>query len=138
MAQMKTPGVYIVEKDAFGNGVVEVATAVPAFIGFTERAENGGKSLLNKPMRITSIGEYNQFFGGSPKYQFDLVAAGAAPEGGDEGGDASAEPDFIVKDNGYNLSGSGENYRLYNAMRLFYQNGGGPCYIVSVGSWNHT
>lgn len=135
MAQMKTPGVYIVEKDAFGNGVVEVATAVPAFIGFTERAENGGKSLLNKPMRITSIGEYNQFFGGSPKYQFDLVAAGAAPEGGDEGGDASAEPDFIVKDNGYNLSGSGENYRLYNAMRLFYQNGGGPCYIVSVGSY---
>jgi phage tail sheath protein FI len=136
MAQMKTPGVYIVEKDAFGNGVVEVATAVPAFIGYTERAENGGKSLLNKPMRITSIGEYNQFFGGSPKYQFDLTAAGEAPEGDAEGGDASAEPDFVVKGKGYDLKASGENYRLYNAMRLFFQNGGGPCYIVSVGSYN--
>ena len=121
MAQMKTPGVYIVEKDAFGNGVVEVATAVPAFIGYTERAENGGKSLINKPMRITSIGEYNQFFGGAPTYQFDLVAAGEAAEpaeGEEGGGDAGAEPDFVVKGKGYNLNTSGERYRLYNAMRL--------------------
>ncbi len=35
MAQYKTPGVYIVEKNAFPNSVVEVATAVPAFIGAT-------------------------------------------------------------------------------------------------------
>ncbi|GAB5417899.1 MAG: hypothetical protein Crog4KO_23530 [Crocinitomicaceae bacterium] len=134
MAQMKTPGVYIVEKDAFGNGVVEVATAVPAFIGYTERAENGGKSLLNKPMRITSIGEYNQFFGGAPTYQFELVAAGEAPEGDDAEGGA-AEPDFVLKGKAYNLNTAGEKYRLFNAMRLFFQNGGGPCYIVSVGSY---
>ena len=30
MGQMKTPGVYVVEKNAFPNSVVEVATAVPA------------------------------------------------------------------------------------------------------------
>ena len=41
MAQMKTPGVYIVEKSAFPNSVVEAATAIPAFIGITEN----GKSL---------------------------------------------------------------------------------------------
>lgn len=35
MAQMKTPGVYIIEKNAFPNSVVEVATAIPAFIGHT-------------------------------------------------------------------------------------------------------
>ena len=29
---MKTPGVHIVEKNAFPNSVVKVATAVPAFI----------------------------------------------------------------------------------------------------------
>lgn len=138
MAQMKTPGVYIVEKDAFGNGVVEVATAVPAFIGYTERAENGGKSLINKPMRISSIGEYNQFFGGAPTYQFELVAGGEAPEGDDAEGGAAAEPDFVVKGKGYNLKASGQNYRLFNAMRLFFQNGGGPCYIVSVGNYNDT
>ncbi len=33
---MKTPGVYIVENDSFPTSVVEVATAVPAFIGYAE------------------------------------------------------------------------------------------------------
>ena len=35
MGTFKTPGVYIVEKNAFPNSVVEVTTAVPAFIGYT-------------------------------------------------------------------------------------------------------
>ena len=33
MANMKTPGVYIVEKNAFPNSVVEVPTSIPVFIG---------------------------------------------------------------------------------------------------------
>ena len=37
MAQMKTPGVYIIEKNAFPNSVVEVATAIPAFIAYPIR-----------------------------------------------------------------------------------------------------
>ena len=41
MKPMKTPGVYIVEKNAFPNSVVQVATAVPAFVGYTEWALNG-------------------------------------------------------------------------------------------------
>jgi len=127
MAQMKTPGVYIVEKDAFGNGIVEVATAVPAFIGYTERAANGGKSLLNKPTRITSIGEYMQFFGGGPEYKY--VFAESTEE---------EEPDFVVKEKKYALKQSGQEYLLFNAMRFFFQNGGGPCYIVSVGDYTET
>ena len=47
MAQMKTPGVYIVEKNAFPNSVVQVATAVPAFIGYTESATLGNLSLIH-------------------------------------------------------------------------------------------
>lgn len=142
MAQMKTPGVYIVEKDAFGNGVVEVATAIPAFIGYTEKADNGGKSLLNKPTRITSIGEYMQFFGGAPKYQYllsEMAAAAEAPEGeAVEGAEKPAEPDFIVKGQGYALKQTGEKHNLFNSLRLFFQNGGGPCYIISVGSYDDT
>ena len=38
---MKTPGVYIIEKNAFPNSVVEVATAIPAFIGHTQFARDG-------------------------------------------------------------------------------------------------
>jgi len=62
MGQYKTPGVYIVEKSAFPNSVVEVATAVPAFIGYTEKANNKGKSLLNKAWRISSMSEFISFF----------------------------------------------------------------------------
>ena len=66
MAAMKTPGVYVVEKNAFPNSVVEVATAVPAFIGYTEKALNGSKSLINTPWRITSRAEVHSLFGGAP------------------------------------------------------------------------
>lgn len=48
-SQKHTPGVYIQEQNAFPNSVVEVATAVPAFIGYTEKATRGGKSLHNVP-----------------------------------------------------------------------------------------
>ena len=133
MAQMKTPGVYIVEKDAFGNSVVEVPTAVPAFIGYTQRAENGGKSLTNTPWRITSFAEYLQYYGGAPDYKFALAEA-AAPAEGDAA--APAGSSFSVKGKEYTLSMSSTEYRMYNAIRLFYQNGGGPCYIVSVGGYS--
>ena len=64
MAQMKTPGVYIVEKSAFPNSVVEAATAIPAFIGITEKAQTGPDSLAGEPWKITSMTEYQQYFGG--------------------------------------------------------------------------
>ena len=54
---MKTPGVYIQEKNAFSTTVVEAATAIPAFIGITEKAVNGSESLANKPWKITSMTE---------------------------------------------------------------------------------
>lgn len=69
---MKTPGVYIVEKNAFPNSVVEVATAVPAFIGYTEKAMNGGTSLRGQPWRISSMAEYQRYFGGPPQPHFTL------------------------------------------------------------------
>lgn len=78
----KTPGVYIVEKDAFPNSVVEVATAVPAFIGYTEFADNKGKPLLNKPWRISSMAEFIGYFGGPPPASFNIARKGvkaAAP-----------------------------------------------------------
>ena len=75
---MKTPGVYIVEKNAFPNSVVEVATAVPAFIGYTEKAKNGTKPLLNVPWKISSLAEYEQYFGGAPEPKYKLDMEGSA------------------------------------------------------------
>lgn len=82
MAQMKTPGVYIQEKNAFSTSVVEAATAIPAFIGITEKAVNGSESLANKPWKITSMTEFVQFFGGAPKPVFNL-SIGAASDSND-------------------------------------------------------
>lgn len=66
MGEYKTPGVYIKEKNAFGNSIVEVETAIPVFIGLTGAAQDGTSSLLNKPVRISSMTEYNTYFGGDP------------------------------------------------------------------------
>ena len=47
MGEYKTPGVYIKEKNAFGNSIVEVETAIPVFIGLTGTAQDGTSSLLH-------------------------------------------------------------------------------------------
>lgn len=127
---MKTPGVYIVEKSAFPNSVVEVATAVPAFIGHTEQALIGDKSLTNVPRRITSMAEYHNLFGGGPAIKYELATD--KPEGPD------SEPAVRAGEQAYYLlpKGGKQKYNLYRSLLFFYQNGGGPCYIVSVGDYN--
>jgi len=61
MPSYKTPGVYIEEISKFPPSVVPVETAVPAFIGFTEKAVGEiGESLTNTPTRITSLLEYER------------------------------------------------------------------------------
>lgn len=127
MGTMKTPGVYIVEKNAFPNSVVQVPTAVPVFIGHTEKAVNGGKTLLNKPWKITSMAEYLNYFGGAPEARFKIAKKAPVEEGKD------AENRFVLEN--YLIEQSNSKYNLYFNMLLFYQNGGGPCYIASVGDY---
>ncbi|KAA3634014.1 MAG: hypothetical protein DWQ02_12065, partial [Bacteroidetes bacterium] len=57
-----SPGVYIEETSAFPNSVVPVATAVPAFIGYTPKASFEGKSYLNNPIKLTSFNEFKTIF----------------------------------------------------------------------------
>lgn len=131
MGNMKTPGVYIVERNAFPNSVVEVATAVPAFIGYTQKAENGSQSLLNKPYRIASMSEFETHFGGAPSLAYTIT-------------EKTSESDFNLtyryegdKKKYYlvSLSADRVKYTLYYNMCLFFANGGGPCFIVSVGNY---
>jgi uncharacterized protein len=129
MAVMKTPGVYIVEKNAFPNSIVEVATAVPAFIGYTERADNKGKSLTRRPTRISSISEYQQYFGFGPTPQFEILDQADPPLAA---AFATGGKDYLLRP----ADGvDGGRYLLYYSILLFFQNGGGPCYIVSVGNY---
>jgi uncharacterized protein len=108
----KTPGVYIEEKNAFPNSIVAVATSIPAFVGYTEKAVRGLKSLANNPTRVDSFAEFVQYFGGSPTIQYE------------------------VKSDGSLVAVAATCYLLADSLRLFFANGGGPCYIVSVGNYD--
>ena len=138
---LKTPGVYIVEKNAFPNSVVEVATAVPAFIGYTERALQAGRSLLNRPCRITSFAEYEQFFGGPALSVFTLVAGPlAAPPPMPATAARGQSLDFVWSGRPYGLARApgkaGGRFLMHLAMQHFFMNGGGACYVVSVGGYD--
>lgn len=116
----KTPGVYVEEISIFPPSVAQVETAIPAFIGYTESALVEGvdyhaESII-KPIKIGSLKEYEYFFGGAPKPTTIQV---------------ELNTDNTVKSatvNGINL--------LYDSLRMFFANGGGDCFIVSVGDYN--
>ena len=114
---LATPGVYIEEKSAFSSSVVPVSTAVPAFIGYTQRATRGNKPLTNLPTRVTSLAEFEEMFGGAPKTKFTI------------------QPEDNV---GYTLSADqATRYLLHSCLRHFYSNGGGDCYVVSIGNYGN-
>jgi phage tail sheath protein FI len=114
MANYKTPGVFVEEIPKFPPSVAQVETAIPAFVGYTQKADNLVPGDLHlKPRRIGSMVEYELFygFGASPvvtKVNID---------------DTNIFRSAVVK----------STYFLYDSLRLFYSNGGGDCYIVSVG-----
>ena len=126
-----TPGVYIEEKNAFPGSVVEVETAVPAFIGYTELATRNGKSLIKKPTKIKSFKDYVELFGGAFNPKFTLS---------DKSTDKKNPDKHVFTVNGKEMA---INYTIdhelymFNSIRLFYRNGGGACYIVSVGTYDN-
>lgn len=132
MGEYKTPGVYIKEKNAFGNSVVEVETAIPVFIGLTEKAQNGATSLLNKPIRISSLTEFNNYFGGAPTPKFTLSIEDIKND--DESNYLICLPDKKKK-TALKVESPSKVYTLYYHMILFFANGGGTCYVVSIGDY---
>lgn len=139
---MKTPGVYIVEKNAFPNSVVEAATAIPAFIGITEKAENGSDSLSGKPWKISSMTEFYKYFGREPESVFTLSIVDKTDKADET--DETDKADKADEKAIYTIAGDKKilqvvkpknQYTLYYNMVMFFANGGGTCYIVSVGTY---
>lgn len=126
MAEYKTPGVYIKEKNAFGTSVVEAETAIPVFIGLTEKALDGTESLQNKPVRISSMTEYEKYFGGPQKHKFIVSVVDNA-----EDGTISVK----MRKGMIQAKLDGNLCTLYHHLVMFFANGGGTCYIVSVGDY---
>ncbi|MDE1462134.1 phage tail sheath family protein [Spartinivicinus poritis] len=119
----KTPNVYVEERSIFPPSVAEVATAIPAFIGRTEIDEDaGGESLVNQSVRITSLVEYESWFGGPFDESFDLESIkdseGNVIDVKFKKDTLSKMPDFI----------------LYQSVAHYFANGGGACYVISIGT----
>ena len=65
MTTYTTPGVFVEEISTFPPSVVAVETAVPVFIGYTEKAVAAdGTSLDRVPTRIGSLLDFETRYGG--------------------------------------------------------------------------
>jgi phage tail sheath protein FI len=128
MATMyKTPGVYVEEIVKFPPSVAQVETAIPAFIGYTEKATNKiTGDLKGVPTRITSMLEYETFFGfAKPETTISITINDTLVDG--------TEERSLVVDH----PTSKEPFLMYYSLQMYFANGGGPCYIVSVGRYGN-
>ena len=121
MATYRTPGVYVEEISLFPPSVAEVKTAVPAFIGYTEQASRRGRDLTNVPTKLRSLLEVRDMFGG------EYVPASVEVHV-DEKNNYTVKKDKPVK--------PAKRFYMFEALRLYFDNGGGECYIISVGSYS--
>ncbi|MCP4254188.1 MAG: phage tail sheath family protein [Candidatus Scalindua sp.] len=124
----KTPGVYVEEISKLPPSVAQVETAIPAFIGFTEKAERNGINLVDKPTRVKSLAEYEEWFGSINPSRTNSTGSVT-----NISIDVSVEinNDAITKILPV-LSSSSTIFRMYHSLQLYFSNGGGPCYIVSA------
>jgi phage tail sheath protein FI len=109
----KTPGVYVEEISLLPPSVAQVETAIPAFIGYTEKGPK-------EPTRISSMLEYSEIFGMAHHQSFTVTLDNAAPY----------LPVSVAP------SGGESPYLMHPSLQMFFANGGGPCYIVSVGDYD--
>jgi phage tail sheath protein FI len=144
----KTPGVYVTEFPAFPPTVTGVNTAVPCFIGYTAKAEDPvtKKSLILEPVPIVSMAEYAATFGGGMNLAANYQVKLASAPGPDTDFKAMSGQ---LKENSVTLEGilacsvarqGGDEWKghfnLYLSMQMFYANGGGFCYVISVGDYS--
>jgi phage tail sheath protein FI len=122
----KTPGVYIEEISLFPPSVAAVETAIPAFIGYTEKAAWGEQNLNLTPTRITSLLDYVTYFGGPVKEGESItVTINETTDG---------KGKVIQREVKSGIGNDRSPHNMYYAVQAFYANGGGPAYIVSVGN----
>jgi len=128
MAEYKTPGVYIEEISLLPPSIAEVETAIPAFIGYTQKAEKKiSNDLLDKPTKIKSMLEYEQYFGYAEPEENIIVNV---MEDYDSSGKLKSRTVAVPE------PATTSNYLMYYNMQMFFANGGGQCYIISIGLYS--
>jgi len=123
MPEYINPGIYVEEISSQPTPVKSVATAIPAFIGYTQKAQlKQAGDLLNVPFRIASVDEYEYYFGIA---DFEKGIEITFEKDGDN----------VVAVGTINQNTS-SHYLVYYWLQLFFLNGGSACYITSVGAYS--
>ncbi len=130
MPAYKTPGVYIEEISTLPASIAPVSTAIPAFIGHTEIADKVGEDIRGEPTRITSMLEYERYFGGPNPENMQVTATDIYD------GENGEEAELANRKIEVNPPATVSSYKMYYALQMFFNNGGGPCYIVSVNDYS--
>jgi len=123
MALNNTPGIYINEIPGFPPSIAQVETAVPVFIGYTEKAQyKEPDDLIHKPFCISSLLQYEQQFG-FPRPEKEGVIS-------------------VSVGNGSNITANineqaRSKFLMHYSMQMFFGNGGGKCWIISVGDYTN-
>lgn len=119
MSDYKTPGVYIEEIPHLPPSIASVETAIPAFTGYTERAQWKEKDdLRNVPWRIESMLQYEQYFG-YPDPENESITVYF------KDGEVNAKVDDTKR----------SKFLMHYTLQLYFANGGGACWITSVGNY---
>ena len=102
--------------------VVEVESSIPAFIGYTSKATRKvADDLIMVPTKINSIREFESLFGFPYAHEIEVTTVTDSSKG------------FAIAD----FKESELKYMLYYSLRLYFENGGGTCYIVSVDTYRN-
>ena len=129
MANFLRPGVYIDEINSLPPSVIPIETAIPVFIGYTDVSSDPSitrEELHLKPRKIYSMLDYQRFFGkADPEKKAISVKV------------KKDQNDQVIREGVFATvnEASRSPHLMYYALQAYFFNGGGPCWIVSVGSY---
>jgi len=136
MTVPQAPGLYLQQNTQTLSEINADATAIPAFIGFSQQGiYNEQGQWLYQRQQIDSLFHYQQHFGGP-----QLQALQLPVEQLQNLRDSSQQADYIkpktIKPKYIKPKYiKPETPFLYQALSLYYANGGGPCYVISIGDF---
>lgn len=125
MPNPTTPGVSVEEITKLPYSIALIDTAIPTFIGYTDQIPEGYdindntnainiNNNTNKNLKISSLLEFEDKFGKAKLESIQLKD---------------------TKDKGVTVVAPEVQFLMYYSLQMYFANGGGPCYIVSVGTY---
>jgi phage tail sheath protein FI len=108
------------------------ATAIPVFIGYTEKAVRNEETCFFEPVLIHSTTEFISYFGEGPLTKYTLVAADEQLSVSEYTSDILFNPDTVK------ITPQTVSYRLYSGILNYFGNAGEVCYVFSVGTFDYS